>query len=65
MNPVVPAEIPLSLDQLRGLHLPGGAAGAVQGEVVAAAALGFLAALLVGLVRYGRGRARDTLRRAA
>ena len=37
MNPVVPAEIPLSLDQLRGLHLPGGAAGAVQGEVVAAA----------------------------
>ncbi|XYD06555.1 DUF4381 family protein [Methylobacterium sp. NMS12] len=65
MNPVVPAEIPLSLDQLRGLHLPGGAAGAVQGEVVAAAALGFLAALLVGLVRYGRGRARATLRRAA
>lgn len=65
MNPVAPAEIPLSLDQLRGLHLPGGAAGAVQGEVVAAAALGFLAALLVGLVRYGRGRARATLRRAA
>ncbi|MGU3464994.1 DUF4381 family protein [Methylobacterium sp. C33D] len=65
MNPVAPAEIPLTLDQLRGLHLPGGAAGAVQGEVVAAAALGFLAALLVGLVRYGRGRARATLRRAA
>ncbi|SFE35325.1 DUF4381 family protein [Methylobacterium sp. 13MFTsu3.1M2] len=65
MNPVAPAEIPLSLDQLRGLHLPGGAAGAVQGEVVAAAALGFLAALLVGLVRYARGRARATLRRAA
>ncbi|KAA0121326.1 DUF4381 family protein [Methylobacterium sp. P1-11] len=65
MNPVAPAEIPLSLDQLRGLHLPGGAAGAVQGEVVAAAALGFLAALLVGLVRYGRGRAWATIRRAA
>ena len=65
MNPVTPAEIPLTLDQLRGLHLPGGAAGAVQGEVVAAAALGFLAALLVGLVRYARGRARATVRRAA
>ena len=65
MNPVSPAEIPLTLDQLRGLHLPGGAAGAVQGEVVAAAALGFLAALLVGLVRYARGRARVSLRRAA
>ena len=65
MNPVTPAEIPLTLDQLRGLHLPGGAAGAVQGEVVAAAALGFLAALLVGLVRYGRSRSRATIRRAA
>jgi hypothetical protein len=65
MNPVTPAEIPLSLDQLRGLHLPGGAAGAVQGEIIAAAALGFLAALLVGLVRYGRGRAGASLRRAA
>ena len=65
MNPVTPAEIPLSLEQLRGLHLPGGAAGALQGEVVAAAALGFLAALLVGLVRYGRGRARGGIRRAA
>ncbi|KNY21277.1 hypothetical protein AKJ13_17865, partial [Methylobacterium sp. ARG-1] len=60
-----PAEIAPSLDQLRGLHLPGGAAGAVQGEIVAAAALGFLAALLVGLVRYLRGRARASLRRAA
>ena len=65
MNPVTPAEIPLTLDQLRGLHLPGGAAGAVQGEVVAAAALGFLAALLVGLVRYWRDRAGASLRRAA
>ncbi|MGH1570567.1 DUF4381 family protein [Methylobacterium sp. P31] len=60
-----PAETPLGLDQLRGLHLPGGAAGAVQGEIVAAAALGFLAALLVGLVRYLRGRSRASLRRAA
>jgi hypothetical protein len=60
-----PAEIAPGLDQLRGLHLPGGAAGAVQGEVVAAAALGFLAALLVGLVRYLRGRARASLRRSA
>ncbi|MFB0488184.1 hypothetical protein ABIE45_000770 [Methylobacterium sp. OAE515] len=65
MNPVTPAEIPLSLDQLRGLHLPSGAAGAVQGEIIAAAALGFLAALLVGLVRYGRSRSRATIRRAA
>jgi hypothetical protein len=65
MNPVTPAEIPLSLDQLRGLHLPGGAAGAVQGEIIAAAALGFLAALLVGLVRYGHSRSRATIRRAA
>ncbi|MCJ2052126.1 DUF4381 family protein [Methylobacterium sp. J-070] len=62
---MTPAETPLTLDQLRGLHLPGGAAGAVQGEIVAAAALGFLAALLVGLVRYGRGRARAGLRRVA
>ncbi|WP_342108508.1 DUF4381 family protein [Methylobacterium sp. SI9] len=62
MNPV---ETPLGLDQLRGLHLPGGAAGALQGEIVAAALLGFLAALLVGLVRYGRSRARATVRRAA
>ena len=60
-----PAETPLGLDQLRGLHLPGGAAGAVQGEIVAAAVLGFLAALLVGLVRYLRGRSRASLRRAA
>ncbi|MDP4003918.1 DUF4381 family protein [Methylobacterium sp. NEAU K] len=60
-----PADAPLTLDQLRGLHLPGGAAGAVQGEIVAAASLGFLAALLVGLVRHLRGRARASLRRAA
>ena len=55
----------LSLDQLRGLHLPGNAAGALLGEIVAAAALGFAAALLVGLLRYLRARAQATLRRAA
>lgn len=60
-----PEATPLALDQLRGLHLPGGGAGAIQGEIVAAAALGFLAALLVGLVRALRGRARASLRRAA
>jgi hypothetical protein len=66
MNPVTnPVAVPLSLDQLRGLHLPGGAAGAVQGEIVAAAALGFLAALLVGLARAWRSRSRATVRRAA
>lgn len=66
MNPAtIPVETPLGLDQLRGLHLPGGAAGALQGEIVAAALLGFLAALLVGLVRYGRSRSRATIRRAA
>ncbi|WP_267356542.1 MULTISPECIES: DUF4381 family protein [unclassified Methylobacterium] len=66
MNPAtIPTETPLGLDQLRGLHLPGGAAGAVQSEIVAAALLGFLAALLVGLVRYGRSRSRATVRRAA
>ena len=66
MNPAtIPPETPLGLDQLRGLHLPGGAAGAVQSEIVAAALLGFLAALLVGLVRYGRSRSRATVRRAA
>jgi hypothetical protein len=59
------ADVAPSLDQLRGLHLPGGAAGVLQGEVVAAACLGFLAALLVGLARYLRGRARAGLRRAA
>ena len=61
---MTPAEAPPTLDQLRGLHLPGGA-GMLQGEIVAAAALGFLAALLVGLVRRLRGRARATVRRAA
>ncbi|MCJ2137602.1 DUF4381 domain-containing protein [Methylobacterium sp. J-026] len=62
---MMPAETALGLDQLRGLHLPGGAAGAVQGEILAAALLGFLAALLVGLARALRGRSRAGLRRAA
>ena len=62
MNPAAPS---LGLDQLHGLHLPGGAAGAIQGEIVAAAALGFLAALLVGLARYLRSQARASLRRTA
>lgn len=55
----------LSLDQLRGLHLPGNAAGAVQGEIVAAAVLGFALALLLGLARHLRLRAGASLRRAA
>ncbi len=54
-----------TLDALRGLHLPNHAAGAISGEVVVAILLGFSAALLVGLVRYLRVRARATLRRAA
>ncbi|MDP4022689.1 DUF4381 family protein [Methylobacterium sp. NEAU 140] len=62
---MTPADAPLTLDALRGLHLPGGAAGAVQGEILAAAALGFLAALLVGALRVLRVRARATVRRAA
>ncbi|GJE46377.1 DUF4381 domain-containing protein [Methylobacterium soli] len=59
-----PADLPVSLDGLRGLHLPS-AAGTIQGEIVAAVALGFLAALLVGLARALRGRRRASLRRAA
>lgn len=61
MNP----ELAASLESLRGLHLPANAAGAIQGEVVLAIALGFTAALLVGLVRYLRFRARNTVRRSA
>jgi len=63
--PVTPADVPASLDQLRGLHLPADAAGAAQGPVVLAIALGFTAALLVGLVRYLRARQRGTVRRVA
>ncbi|GJD88718.1 hypothetical protein BHAOGJBA_2239 [Methylobacterium hispanicum] len=65
MLPPMNPETLAALDQLRGLHLPGNAAGALQGEVVAAAALGFAAALGVGLVRLLRARAGATLRRAA
>ncbi|GJD93872.1 DUF4381 family protein [Methylobacterium iners] len=61
MNP----ELAAALDNLRGLHLPADAGGALRGEVVLAIALGFAAALLVGLVRYLRLRARRTVRRAA
>lgn len=61
MNP----ELAASLESLRGLHLPANAAGAIQGEVVLAIALGFTAALLVGLVRYLRLRARNNVRRQA
>ena len=60
MTPDVP-----TLDALRGLHLPNQAAGAISGEVVAAILAGFAAALLVGLVRALRVRARATVRRAA
>ncbi|WP_375453377.1 DUF4381 family protein [uncultured Methylobacterium sp.] len=59
-----PTDAP-TLESLRGLHLPGDAAGAISGPVVAAILLGFAAALLVGLVRYLRVRARATIRRAA
>ncbi len=61
MNP----ETAAALASLRGLHLPKGATGAVQGEVVAAIALGFAAALAVGLLRWLRARQRASLRRAA
>lgn len=58
-------EAPFSIDRLRGLHLPGNAAGAIQGEMVAAMALGFTAALVVGLIRYLRVRARASVKRSA
>lgn len=61
MNPDTQA----ALSELRGLHLPTGGGGLLQGEIVAAIALGFLAALLVGLARLARARLRDTVRRAA
>jgi hypothetical protein len=62
---LIAADAPASLDQLRGLHLPAHAAGAGQGEVVLAIALGFAAALLVGLFRLVRNRQKNTVRRAA
>ncbi|MGU3536381.1 DUF4381 family protein [Methylobacterium sp. A54F] len=71
MNPVTNpttspvTDAPVTLEALRGLHLPGGAAGALQSEVVVALILGFLAALGVGLLRSLQVRARATVRRAA
>lgn len=62
---MTPAEAPATLDQLRALHLPGGATGLVPGEVLLALILGFSAALLVGLLRFLIGRARASVRRAA
>ena len=53
------------LSALRGLHLPTGGGSALQGEVVAASALGFAAALLVGLIRVLRARGQASVRRAA
>lgn len=57
--------VPAGLEQLRGLHLPAGSASAVQGEIVLAVILGFLAAFLVGLVRWLRRRASASVRRSA
>jgi hypothetical protein len=54
-----------SLDQLRGLHLPGGAAGPVPGEILLALIIGFSAALLVGLARALLARRRASIRRVA
>ncbi|CAA2156917.1 hypothetical protein MBRA_02349 [Methylobacterium brachiatum] len=59
-----PAEIAPSLDQLRGLHLPGEPPGRFRARS-SRRRRSVLAALLVGLVRYLRGRARASLRRAA
>lgn len=61
---MIPAETPPGLDQLRNLHLPV-ETGLLRGEILAAAALGLLAALLVGLVRHLRRRVPATVRRAA
>ncbi|CAO4138325.1 hypothetical protein LPLAFNJD_LOCUS149 [Methylorubrum aminovorans] len=56
---------PPDLSALRGLHLPTGGTGAVQPEMVAAIALGFGLALLVGGIRLLRARRGASLRRAA
>ncbi|GLS42421.1 DUF4381 domain-containing protein [Methylobacterium brachythecii] len=53
------------LSALRGLHLPSTGGNVVQGELVAAIALGFAAALIVGLARVMWLRAQTTIRRAA
>ncbi|GJD33487.1 DUF4381 family protein [Methylobacterium aerolatum] len=62
---MTPADAPATLDQLRGLHLPGGAAGPVDEGIVLALVLGFGAALLVGLGRFVLARTRASVRRAA
>ncbi len=62
MNPL---SSPTDLTQLRGLHLPADAGSGAQGEVVLAIALGFVAALLVGLVRLLRARANASVRASA
>lgn len=61
---MTPADAPASLAQLRGLHLPP-VDGTGQGELMLAIALGFTAALLVGLFRSLRDRRRNSVRRAA
>ncbi len=61
---MTPADAPAGLAQLRSLHLPP-VDGSGQGEVVLAIALGFTAALLVGLFRFLRDRRRNSVRRAA
>ncbi len=58
-------ETATALASLRDLHLPTGGGGLVQGEILAAIASGFAAALLFGLFRLLRARLRDTTRRAA
>lgn len=62
---MTPADAPASLDQLRSLHLPGGATGPIPGEILLALILGFGAALLVGLLRLLLARSRLSVRRAA
>lgn len=62
---MTPADAPATLDQLRGLHLPGGATGPIPGEIPLALVLGFGAALFVGLLRFLLARARLSVRRAA
>lgn len=62
---MTPADAPATLDQLRGLHLPGGASGPVPGDILLALVLGFGAALLVGLLRVVVSRVRASVRRAA
>lgn len=53
------------LSALRGLHLPTGGSSAVQPEIIAALALGFALALLVGGLRLLRARRGASVRRAA